>query len=346
MINEESVPVKETASGKEDTSPVEFNAANFPGIQITKNSLITILICTGLSVFFLKTGFLSFFYLVPIGYAVIVTGSVWIPFLSVSGVYIILDFLLHIHTQGSDNMAMEILYFTSSILLFVWIIGGKKPRTLYRLLSGSAAGAVVFLLLVYKTDFFSFLESFIEEINAQIASAGGFAESSDDELLNQNERFIELFNMLLLRGAAFFSILFTFYINRCLAYSIVRLIKKRREDKPLTEFFAPQNAIWVLAGALASVVITNQFKIQLLEILSWNVFVIYAVIFLAQGTGIAIHLLSRRSSGFRIAAMVFFIIVILSPLSLAAIIMLVILGIIENWIPIRLKNRNQSSLIA
>jgi len=344
---------------KEEGIPAELNDSagrkNPFDIQLTKNSLITILVCTALSVLFMKSGILSFFYLAPIGYAVIITGSIWIPFLSVAGTNIILDIFTRSSSQaafaegttassawGTGNTLIEIFYFSSMFLLFIWVIGAKTPRTTYRLLAGSAAGAVVFLLLVYKTDFFSFLERFIEELNAQIAA--GEETSVNPVLLGliPAENMLELFNKVLLRGAAFFSILFIFFINRHMSYILVRLIKKRREDKPLTEFFAPRNAVWILSGAVASVLLAGVFKIELLEILAWNVLVICAVVFLAQGAGVLTHLLSKRSAGLRFGVSILFIFVLLSPISLAVIFMLLLLGIIENWIPIR-KGRNQNT---
>jgi len=323
-------------------------------IQLSKNSLITILVCSALSILFIKSGILSFFYLAPIGYAVIVTGSIWIPFFCAAGTNVILDLFTRSSSQvnyvegsagsaaASGNVLLEIIYYSSMFLLFIWIIGAKTPRTTYRLLAGSAAGAVVFLLFVYKTDFFSFLERLIGEINAQIEAGG---EASVNPLLQglmPAEKMSELFNKVLLRGAAFFSILFIFFINRHMSYVLVRLIKKRREDKPLTEFFAPQNAIWILAGAFASVLLAIVFKIELLEILAWNVFVMFAVVFLAQGVGILTHLLSKRSAGLRFSVSILIIFVLLSPVSLAVIIMLLLLGIIENWVPFR-KGRNQNA---
>jgi len=322
-------------------------------IQLSKNSLITILVCSALSILFMKSGILSFFYLAPIGYAVIVTGSIWIPFFCAAGTNVILDLITrsssHVsYAEGtasaaaSGNTLLEIFYYSSMFLLFIWIIGAKTPRTTYRLLAGSAAGAVVFLLLVYKTDFFSFLERLIEEINAQIEAGG---ETSANPLLQglmPAEKMSELFNKVLLRGAAFFSVLFIFFINRHMSYVLVRLIKKRREDKPLTEFFAPQNAVWILAGAFASVLLAIVFKIELLEILAWNVFVMFAVVFLAQGAGILTYLLSKRSAGLRFGVSILIVFVLLSPVSLAVIIMLLLLGIIENWVPFR-KGRNQSA---
>ena len=356
MINEEDAQSRETAL--QETKGFSFSAEQmFPGnVQLSKNSLITILICAGLSVIFLRFGFLSFFYLVPVGFAVIVTGSIWIPFFSAAGLNIIVDFISRSFLQNasrhtaetpmqfdgnSSKTLIEIFYFSSMFLLFVWIIGAKKPRTVYRLLAGSAAGAVVFVLLIYKTDFFSYLHEFIEELNAQFAEGDNSINPALLALIPA-DKMTELFNVVLLRGAALFSVLFIFYINRHIAYIFVALIKKRKEDKPLTEFFAPQNSVWALSGALVSILIANFLKIELLEILAWNVFVIYATIFLAQGAGILTHLLYRRSAGFRLGALVFFVIVLFSPLSMAAFVMLFLLGIIENWIPIRRKKYPES----
>ena len=335
-INEDGVPARETpfnGTEKAASSPAQKISGD---IEMSKGSLVTILICTGLSVIFMRSGFLSFFYLAPLGFAVIVTRSIWFTFFSAAGVNIMVDFFSRASSGNSGNMAAEIFYFSSMFLLFIWIIGAKNPRTAYRLTAGSAAGAVIFAFLFFKTNFFSFFDAFVEELSALAAS--------DDELMNSGfygllpkENMKELFNSLFLRGAALFSVLFTFFINRHLAYALVRLVKKRREDKPLTAFFAPQNAVWILLSSLISILIAGSLKIEPLEILAWNVFIVYAMMFLAQGAGIVTHLLSRSSSVFRLASCVFIVFVLLSPLSPAVIIMLLLLGVIECWIPIRMR---------
>jgi len=48
------------------------------------NEKAVIAICAALCVLFMKTGFFSFFFLVPLGYAVFVTGSLFAPFFAVT----------------------------------------------------------------------------------------------------------------------------------------------------------------------------------------------------------------------------------------------------------------------
>jgi hypothetical protein len=84
------------------------------------------------------------------------------------------------------------------------------------------------------------------------------------------------------------------------------------------------------------------FTAVFLEIAAWNVLVLSASLFLAQGIGIVMFFLSRRrlSTLMRFCLGVLAVIIAVSPpLNLAVLGALVILGIMENWLPLRrLKN--------
>jgi len=292
------------------------------GINIKKEALITILVCTGISMFFLRTGILSIFYLIPLGYAVLTTGLFMFTFIVAA-----LSNLIHvlgtsfITPENNANMWLDIFYITSLFLLFTWIIGGKNIRTAYRFLLASAAGAIVFLIVINRADsvFFS--------VFTQMAKI--FMPSSDPQEL------YDAANNILMRGGSFVSILLMFFINRQISIAAASFIKRQKIYSGLSSFAAPLNAIWILIGSLLTVVITNIFKIEALEILSWNVLVISAVIFLVQGIAILMFLLSKRTPGFRIGINILFILVLLSPIGVFAAGALLVLGIIENFRPIR-----------
>jgi len=311
------------------------------GFQITKKTLITILVCTCLSMFFMRNAFFSLFYLVPLGYAVIVTGLVWHTFFAAAITNIILvagSFL--INTGNSANLLTEVLYLTALFLGYIWIIGGSNIRTAYRFIISSAAGAVIFLFIVNRADsvFDILFMRMSEEFSSSIFSA----------------EMLENVKNILLRGGAFISMCFLFFINRQLAISAARLMKKLpftnlniesnkavADKKGLTSFFAPPNTIWIFCGALATVIMTRTIRIEILEIIAWNVFVICVIIFLVQGTGILLHILAGRTPAFKMTASIMIIVLFISPLGIIAVAALLLLGIIENWVPFRRQNNTQ-----
>ncbi|MDR0503936.1 MAG: hypothetical protein LBH16_11515 [Treponema sp.] len=298
-----------------------------------KASLAVILVCSILSVFFMNTGILSVLYLAPLGYAVMATGCSWFTFFSAAIINIIYLFInLRINNGVSDGIGMEILYITTLFFMFIWIIGGRNLRTMYRFILASIAGAVVFLFFISRLEsgFYELLNEMIETLYSSIISSRrNLAEAVTAETL------LEAVKTILIRGGALVSIFFLFYINRQIAVSAVLIIKKRSDEKRLTSFFAPTSVIWVLSGALAGVLISRLFKMQIPEILAWNALTVCVIIFLAQGAGILYFMLSRLSYSFRLVINALIIVSIFSPLNVIVIAALTLLGITEIWHPFR-----------
>jgi len=134
---------------------------------------------------------------------------------------------------------------------------------------------------------------------------------------------------------------FVFFINRQIAFSLASTARRRRIDSGLTAFYAPANTIWAFSGAIASIVLTGIFKAEVLSILAWNVFIICAIIFLAQGGGILTYWMSLRTNVLRLIISVLIIVVLFSPLNSFAIAALILLGIIDNWRPFRVAKSVQ-----
>ena len=352
MIQEEEKTVWQPAAGIQNTIPV-----------------FTILVCAGLSLLFLNTGLLSLFFLAPIGYAVLVSGTIWIPFAAAAAVNIIIylinqyisdgryvyfflkepvseEISAGITMNGANNMWMEIFYFTVLYLGFVWIIGNVKfvqIRTLYRFIFASAAGCIAFLLFIVggnqsDSGFNIMVRNMAEFVTSVIISASqsdAVRHSTLQQLLTP-QRVLEVTRSVVFRGGALLSIILLLFLNRQMSFSIFWLIKKQRKNPGLSVFYAPPYTIWVLSCSLALILLSSLFKVEILGIAAWNVFVICVIIFLAQGTGILAFLLKRRSPSFRLAANVLIVIAILSPgLNTLAIVALFLLGIIEIWRPIR-----------
>ena len=314
-----------------------------------KKSLAVIIICAFLSVIFTKVGFFSLFFLAPLGYAVLVCNSVWLPFLSAASVNAVFLIITNLFLRGSPgNISFDILYFTILFMGFAWIMGGSSLRGAYRFVLASAAGTVVFLIYINSSG--SSLYAVFSEMSEMLAPV--FANSADVDparrsLMQQMitpERVLEAVKIFLLRGGALASTSFVFFINRQVSIRVVSIIKKEKKDRGLTAFFAPSFTIWVLSGALAVILLTRMFRVQILEILAWNVFVICAILFFAQGAGILLHFLARRTYVFRIFSCLLAVVAILSPgINILAASAIMLLGIVENWLPLRAPKEGPAS---
>ncbi|MCL2800267.1 MAG: hypothetical protein FWD28_00730 [Treponema sp.] len=314
------------------------------GITLNKQALITIFVCVGISMFFLRAGFLTFFYLAPLGFAVIVSGSLWFTFFTaaLTNIVIMAASMNWANTNVDEsfsgyNLFIYLFYITTVFLAFIWLIGGKQLRALYRIIIASAAGAVVLIISFLGQE--QFFINLFEEVSEMVLVNPEILPFLQDIISQGN--FMDLFKAFLFRGGALISILFLFYINRHVSFVFLSLIKRQRLNRGLTAFFAPSNTVWVTAFALAAIFFTRSLKIEILEILVWNVFLVCALIFLAQGAGILTFWLSSRSTMFRIAIIILIVVIVLSPISIAVLAALLLLGVLESWFPFRTGKRIQ-----
>jgi len=326
---------------------IDAGAAEETDVQ-KKSSLVVIIVCAFLSVVFTRVGFLSLFFLAPVGYAVLICNSVWLPFISTAslnaGLLIILRLFFRV---SAGNLPLEILYFTALFMGFAFIMGGSHLRGAYRFVLASAAGTVVFLIYIYSSASGFYLRlSEMSQILTQVFNSAN-VDPANRSLLQQlltPERALEAVQNIILRGGALVSISFVFFINRQAAISAVSIIKRQRKDRGLAGFFAPSFTILVLSGALAVILLTRMFRVQTIEIMAWNILVICAILFFAQGAGIILHFLARRTYIFRFISFVLIVMAILSPgINMIAISAILLLGIAENWLPLRAPKKGPAS---
>lgn len=312
-----------------------------------KKPYVTIAVCVFLSVFFMKTGLFSWFYLAPLGYAVFVSGSLWSIFFAAAIVNIVYTLVSYLVIAGdSTGLFINIFYFTSMFLCFIWIMGSARFRTAYRFILASIAGTLVFIVYINSQSavIYMFLENMAQMVSEMVVSSSGgdAVRNSFLQRMITPEKLIETSKMVFLRGGAVVSILLIFFINRLAVNAAVLIIKKQRNGAGLRDFFAPTGVIWVLSGSLAAVLLTRLIKIEILEILAWNVFVICVILFLAQGAGIFLYMLSRRTYFARAFLSILIILVLFSPLNTVALAALFLLGIAENWLPLRSPKQGQT----
>jgi hypothetical protein len=179
-----------------------------------------------------------------------------------------------------------------------------------------------------------------------LASASGSLSEADAvkrsvmEYLLSPDKLADLILFISLRGGVLISCFFMFFINRQAALITALIFRRKRPASflPLTDFHAPSLAIWVLSLSFPVILLSRMVKLEFTEIAAWNILIICAILFLAQGGGIALFTLTRRAMPpfMRLLGNFLIILLIFSPginaLVLAA---LVLLGIAENWLPLR-----------
>jgi len=325
---------------EEEGAVLEENAAkdinNSQVLAYNGNYKIVIAVCAILSVIFMKTGFMSLFFLVPVGFAVIFTGSLWQPFFAAAITNVIISVFIHTLVGNNNSLWTDILYFSVVMLVFTWVIGGKNLRTVYRYVLASTAGAIAFIVLVLNNKNDTSFNRFLAEMAELFSSI--YASSSVNEVnILTADRLLEFIKSISLRGGALVSMLLVFFINHQLTMAVIRFIKRQRINNAnsIIMFFAPANTVWVLSGALTAVILTSMLRIGFIEIIAWNVLSVCVIIFITQGAGIIMFQLAKRTMLFRFAAGVIIFFLIISPLNTIAIGALLLLGIAEIWLPLR-----------
>jgi hypothetical protein len=325
-----------------------------------KTMLIPALICAVLSIILRRFGLFSFFFLAPLGVCAAVYGSImaWMSFVFVllgNAVWSLGGSLRY--GTGFLTAGMDILYFTALSAGFTWIMAGNpasaKPpvRTLFRFIAASIAGALVFLGMVFSLGsdegFSALLRSQIEVYSsAYIATSGADADQQAflEQLLTP-DRIIETFVMLTLRGGALVSAFFLFFVNRQAAFAFARLFHKQGKNiggNDLIGFYAPRKTIWVLSLCFAAILLCRIIVLEAVEIAAWNLLVICVIMFLAQGGGIVLFRLTGkpRSMITRLLCGLLLVFIVFSP-GINVLVMggLVLLGIAENWLSLRVKKQ-------
>jgi len=304
--------------------------------------IVTILVCTGLSILFMNTGILSFFYLVPLGYAIIVSGSFLHTFAIASIAGIIFSIIKSAAgANAGTGIMLEIVYLSVIIFGFTWIMGGKRLREVYRFVIASIAGAIVTLIYINSPqvkfyEYFNEIAASLLNNSSESISDSGSAKGIFGLQMFSPEQMTETAKSFIMRGGALISMFFIFFVNRQIANVFFSIIKKRKKDLGLISFFAPSNIIWVLSGAIATILISGMFKIDMIGILAWNVFTVCVIIYLAQGSGVIMYWLSTRTNIFRLVISVLFVVILFSPISIVALAAVVILGIADIWVSFRI----------
>jgi hypothetical protein len=324
---------------------------------------ISVLPCAlgaAISVALIRSSFLAFFFLIPLGFVAAVYNrrTAWAAALTAVGINALISLGLSFVAGFSPGaFALDVFYFACMLAVFVWIMAPPatgpnflRIRTAYRLIIAAAAGALMFLGLAYVSERGGSGFSVILRSQAEMLSSFFIAQAGTDAVQQSflerqitPERIMEAMSFVALRGGALVSCMVMFYISRQLAGSFGVLIRHIPPKPGLRDFHAPAHLIWVLSFSLLAVLLARVIKVAVPEIAAWNMLIVCAMMYLAQGGGIIRYFLTRRnfSPFMRLMFKVLIIVLIFSPginaLALGAVILL---GVAENWAPLRTPKPN------
>jgi hypothetical protein len=310
---------------------------------------------------FLRSGFLGFFFLVPLGFAASFFGgkTVWrAVFLAVllNGCFILgaARYLGRSFTEFLPDLG----YFLLMTAAFAWLMAPPaagprffRIRTVYRLVLGALAGALAGIVFITgdSAGLGRLIYAQAEYISSLVAeSAGG--DAVRQSLLEQElspQRIMSIFTAVLWRGGALASSMAVLFISRQLSLGVAALVggrfggRERRAGNSagsLRDFHVPHFLIWAFSGSLAGILLFRITGLSPLETVVWNLFTLCVLMFLAQGVGIVQFVLGRRELPVlpRLLLNIGIILAILSPgINMAALSLLALLGILEYWVPLR-----------
>ena len=329
-------------------------------VSLEKKHLIPAFLCAFLCIILMRTGFFSLFFLVPVGFCAAAFGSAaaWLCFVLafLGNGALSAGFSLFLGT-GPSGAVKDALYFTVLTLGFTWIMAGNPPenspvpripkiRTAFRFTIAAVAGAAAFLAVTFAGGgselLFNVIFSRTEAVSAAIIASSGtdVVRQSFLESVITPERVMQTLSAVALRGGALVSAFFIFFFSRQTAFILIRLFRRQKTSTAgdLTAFYAPRGTIWFFSFSFLIVIIGRAVSLEIVEIAAWNLLIICAVMFLAQGAGIVIFALTRRPMPpmFRLIFVLALILAVLSPgVNIVALGALVILGVAENWLPMR-----------
>ena len=279
-----------------------------------KKDLVPAVIGAGACLLFLRSGFLGFFFLVPLGFMAFrynYTVAWKTLFLAIAG-NLILSFIIN-SARGnlSAAIAWDIMYFSLLASIFTWVIAPfpsfslKIPGSM-RLMLGSCVGAALFIWLFYQAmatpAFTQYIDTMINTILALYQSSG--SDVVQNALLQSitAEMVLETMKSILLRGGSLISCVILLFAGRQISMALVRIVYRNSfrdtEGNPVkagtfSSFHVHPNMIWVLSVSLPMIILVNIFKLEIPEIILWNLLILCGILYLAQGFGIMRFFLAK-----------------------------------------------------
>ena len=315
-----------------------------------KSNAIPVLVGVGICLFFVRSGFLAFFFLVPLGFIAFRYDydTAWKAFfLAFAG-----NTFLAFGTMGAlgNTLAQTVwnsLYFAVMTMIFTWVIV-PPPFMRFnmsaglRLIAGSCLGALMFIVIFYRAIA---SPGFSEYVNAMTHWLVSFNSSSGTDVVQAAlldsltpELLLAGIKSMMLRGVSLVYCIFLFFVSRQISFSLVRIVRRERGTPFFAGFHVHPAIIWAFSASLLLVVFTRLVKLEIPEIILWNILILCAILYLAQGLGILQFFLTKPSMPpvFRLSLTILIFILLFSPVINAGFLAgVVLLGIAENWVSFR-----------
>jgi hypothetical protein len=322
-----------------------------------KTAFIPAIVGALLCLFFIRSGFLVFLFLLPLGFI----GYGWGPKTLWAGLgFAVLGNCVLCLGMGliagipAGSLLWDILYFTTMGTAFAWIIlpfdeSSSRMPGAYRLALGSALCTLVFIALFFRSID---NESFYEGMGNQLALILSLYQpaSTDAAQNSQNiEAIFELMKNIIIRGGALFSAVMLLFINRQISILLIRLFGGPRRANIFLNFYAHQKLLWVLAAAALLIPVTSLLSWTGLGIILWNIITLCVMMYLAQGLGIIIFFASKKEfpAFLRFLLPIVIVVLVFSPGVNAVLLgIIALLGIVENWVsfrPLKIRSLPEAS---
>jgi hypothetical protein len=219
--------------------------------------------------------------------------------------------------------------------------------TAYRIVTGALATSLALGLALYAARDDQGLGSLFRSQAELLASLYASASGADEVRRSMTEQYmtadviLEILQSAALRGGMAASCAALFAASRQISLIAAFFIRRERKGASLIAFHVRPECVWVLSLSLLAVVGGLALGVAPLEIAGWNILTLCAILYLAQGGGIAIFFLIRLSPALRFALNLGVFALILSPGVNAAFMgVLILLGVAENWVPFRASKPN------
>jgi hypothetical protein len=248
----------------------------------------------------------------------------------------------------------DVFYLTVVVAAFAWITsppewGGAFLRisTAYRIVASAVLASLVLASALFAVRDNQGLRSLFRAQAEVLASLYANASGADEVRRSLTEHYLtadailEILWSAALRGGLAAACVALFAASRQLSLVAAALIRRKRLEGSLALFHVRPGCIWALSSSLLAIVAGLNFGIAPLEIAGWNILVLCAILYLAQGGGIVIFFLARLPPRMRLVLNLCVVALILSPgINAAFMGALILLGVIENWAPLRALKPN------
>jgi hypothetical protein len=297
------------------------------------------------SVLCIRTGFFSFFFLLPLGMAFFFgdAKTAWVGGILATALNIIISLWLYRY-RHEDPLFLQwnAVYYSAMVIIFTWInapLGNFALvlETPYRIALGAVLCTIllapIFLSMMGNTVLYRLVADRLAAYGDPSASTAGVPRA---------EELVTAMIYAGLRGGILVSCMIFWWVNRQLAAGVVRIARYGRAGNPGLPvkqnfgFNVPFFVIWIFSLSLGAVLLGKIAALELLEIGGWNILALSGILYLVQGGSIAFLRLAKLPPLLRILIGGGVILLLFRPgVNLAALGLLVILGIAENWVPFR-----------